>query len=263
MARDILNPMSDLITENKQTIIRVSAIIAVLVALFLLIAIAAKLKEYRYIGSGTPAGNTITVTGEGRIERAPDTARMTFTVRSEGASVDVAQDAVAAKITKITADLEMAGIEEDAISTASYTSYPQYTYPSNQKPVLRGYEVAQSVTVKIKDLALVENTISILGNNGVTDMQGPNFGFDDDKEVAREARENAIKDAKEQAKKLADDLGVDLVRIVSFNESGGRTMPMPTMYAEKLMAQDGAGNVALPVGTADISSTVTIVYEIR
>ncbi|HEY0979790.1 MAG TPA: SIMPL domain-containing protein [Candidatus Paceibacterota bacterium] len=256
--------MSDLINENKQTIIRASIIIAVLLGLFLLVATAAKLKEYRYIGSGTPAGNTITVTGEGNVERAPDTARMSFTVRSEAVEVNTAQDAVAEKITKIKADLEMAGIDEDDISTATYNSYPQYTYPANQKPTLRGYEVAQAVTVKVKDLTLVENVISILGNNGVTDMQGPNFGFDDDKEVAREARENAIKDAKEQAKKLADDLGVDLVRIVSFNEQSGSTMPMP-YGREMMMAQDakatGAANI--PVGTADISSTVTIVYEIR
>src|SRR5690606_12656509 len=141
---------------------------------FLLVATAAKLKEYRYIGSGVPAGNTITVSGEGRVERTPDTARMTFTVKNTASTVAVAQDAVSEKIAKIKADLEMAGIEEGDIATQSYNSYPQYSYPANQVPVLRGYEVSQAITVKIKDLALVENTISILGNNGVTDMQGPN-----------------------------------------------------------------------------------------
>lgn len=255
--------MSELIEQHKEIIIRVSIIIAVLVGLFLLVGIASKLKEYRYIGSGTPAGNTITVNGMGSIERAPNTARITFTMRSTASTVAAAQETVTDKIIKITADLENAGVDKDAISTASYSSYPQYSYPENQKPVIQGYEVSQAVTVKITDLALVETVISILGTNGVTDMQGPNFGFDDDKAVAREARELAIKDAKEQAKQLARDLDVDLVRIVSFSEQsqGG---PVPMFNRENLMATTPkAGSANIPIGTADIESTVTIVYEIR
>jgi len=257
--------MNEFTQQHKTVFVRLGIAVLVLLGLFLLVATVAKLKEYRYIGSGTPSGNTISVTGQGNVERAPDTARISFTVRNEAKDVASAQKVVSDKIDTITAHLKDAGIDKDDVTTERYSSNPQYTYSNNTAPVLRGYEVSQMVTVKISDLALVESVAGILGRDGVTDMQGPNFGFDDDKKVAREAREAAIKDAKEQAKKLAADLGVDLVRIVSFNESGANSVPSP-MYArnEMMMAQDAkAGNPIIPVGNTDIVSTVTIVYEIR
>lgn len=256
--------MNEFTQQQKTTFIKVVVTVLVLGGIFLLVAIGAKLKEYRFIGSGLPVGNTISVTGQGTVERAPDTARISFTIRSESKDVAVAQKVVSEKIDVVTEALKSAGIDKDDVTTERYNSNPQYNYLQGVAPVLRGYEVSQMVTVKISDLALVETTVGILGQNGVSDMQGPNFGFDDDKVVAREARELAIKDAKEQAKKLADDLGVNLVRIVSFNESGtGIQNPMP-IYAREMMTQDAKGGApSIPVGTADIDSTVTIVYEIR
>lgn len=256
--------MNEFTQQHKTVFIRLGVAVLVLLALFLLVATFAKLKEYRFIGSGLPVGNTISVTGQGTVERAPDTARISFTLRNEAKDVATAQKAVSAQIDTITTDLKAAGIDSDDVSTASYNSYPQYTYSNGTAPVLRGYEVSQMVTVKISDLALVETVSGILGRNNVSDMQGPNFGFDDDKKVAREARELAIKDAKEQAKKLADDLGVRVVRIVSFNESGVGAVPTP-IYAREMMAtQDAKGGApSIPVGTTDVDSTVTIVFEIR
>ena len=90
------------------------------------------------------------------------------------------------------------------------------------------------------------------------------FGFEDDKLVAREARDAAITDAKAEADKLAASLGVKLVRIVSFNENGGG-YPAP-MYARDMMLQSGKAEVSnpvIPVGVNKVESNVTIVYEIR
>lgn len=256
--------MNEILHKNKKIITNSSISITILLILFLLVATITKLKEYRYIGTGIPAGNTISVTGQGSVERSPDTARISFSIRTETKEVKAAQQIVSDKVDTITKDLAGAGVDSDDITTTTYTSNPQYNYPSGASPVLRGYEVAQMITVKISDLELVETVVGILGRNGVTTMQGPSFGFDDDKAVAREARELAIADAKEQAKKLADDLGVDLVRIVSFNESGSNSIPLPLYGREMLMAADSkGGSPSIPVGTTDIDSTVTIVYEIR
>jgi len=258
--------MNEITQQQKSVFIRLGVAVLVLLGLFLLVATFAQLKEYRFIGSGLPVGNTISVSGQGSVERAPDTARISFTVRNESKSVAAAQKIVSDKIDAVTEALKAAGIDKKDVTTERYNSNPQYTYPNGSAPVLRGYEVSQAVTVKISDLALVETVVGILGQNGVSDIQGPNFGFDDDKAVAREARELAIKDAKEQAKKLADDLGVDLVRIVSFNESGSGAVPvMNPMYVREMMAtQDAKGGApSIPVGTTDIDAVVTIVYEIR
>jgi hypothetical protein len=263
--------MHTFIEKNQKLVI----IISVLLGLFLLASTVKVLRESRFVGSGLNATNTISVTGQGKVEKAPDTAKISFTVQSEKKDVKTAQDEVSTKIDTLTKDLIAAGVEEKYIKTDSYSSYPQYDYsqmpcysgavckPST--PVLRGYQVSHAVSLSIKDLTKVDAVLGVLAKDGVTDMSGPNFGFEDDKMVAREARDAAIADAKVEAQKLATSLGVKLVRIVSFNENGGG-YPMP-MYATKDMMATGAGAPAsapvVPVGVQKVESNVTIVYEIR
>ncbi len=254
------------IKANKKTLVSVGIIVLVLLAIFLAVGIFKGLKEYKYIGSGSQSGNVIVVNGEGKIEKAPDTARITFSINNESRVLSDAQKVVDDKFTKINSELVALGVDSKDISTERYNSYPRYTYLDNRAPVLRGYEVSHSVLVKVKDLELVGNVIDILGRNTVTDINGPNFGFDDDKAIAREARELAIVDAKDQAEKLAQDLGVRLVRIVSFSEDGSfARAPLLNMAKQEVMLggvmDSSASNVV--IGEREVHSSVTIVYEIR
>jgi uncharacterized protein len=259
--------MQSFIEKNQKLVI----IVSVLLGLFLLASTVKVVRESRFVGSGLTATNTISVTGQGKIEKSPDTAKISFSVRTEKKVLKEAQDEVSTKIDAIKKELIAAGVEEKYIKTDSYTSYPQYNYTPCYSgncpvstPTLRGYEVAHAVTLSIKDLEKVDVVLGVLGKAGVTDMNGPNFGFEDDKMVAREARDAAIADAKAEAQKLAASLGVKLVRIVSFSETGGG-YPMP-LYARDMIASSAkteASTPLVPVGVQKIESTVTIVYEVR
>jgi uncharacterized protein len=265
--------MTIFLEKNRDIINKIIIAVGILLALFLLTATLGKLKEYRYIGSGLEAKNTITVSGQGKIERAPDTAKIAFTARNESRDIKTAQSNVSKKIDALTKALKDAGIEERYIKTSSYTSYPQYNYPQVSctalgcprpgSPVIRGYEVAHTIDLSVKDLDKIETVLGILGQNGVTEIQGPNLGFEDDATVAREARAEAIADAKAEARVLARALGVDLVRIVSFSEQG--VAGGATMYTKDMVRTQNAAapEVSLPIGVEDIQSHVTIVYEIR
>jgi uncharacterized protein len=265
--------MQPFIEKNQTIFIRIIVGIAILLGLFLLAATVAKMKEVRFIGSGLNATNTITVSGTGEINRAPDTAKFSFTVRNESPSVKTAQSTVSTKVDALTKALKDAGVDEKNIKTENYSSYPQYSYnqvscmalncPKPGSPTIRGYEVVHTISIAVKDLDKVETILGILGQNGASDINGPSFGFEDDKAVAREARELAIKDAKEEARKLANQLGVDLVRIVSFNEQGSG-MPMYLKnQASDAVAVGQTAAPTLPIGDQEIKTNVTIVYEIR
>ncbi len=259
--------MTSFIEEHKKLI----RFVVLFVGVFLVVATMAKLKEYRYIGSNT--NNTITVTGTGKVDRIPDTAKISFTVQDEQKELKLAQQNVSTKIDAITAALKAIGIEEKYIKTDSYTSYPQYDYsdkvvcmaigcPQPGTPLLRGYQVSHTITVNVKVLDTVPQVLGALGDNGVTNISGPTVGFEDDTEIAREARDLAITDARAQAKSLAKSLGVRLVRIVSFSEQSGS---YPMMYArDAVMNETKAGSTpTVPVGEENISANVTIVYEIQ
>jgi uncharacterized protein YggE len=237
-----------------------------LVAIFLIAMIAKTFSEVKYVGAGMQAGNTITVAGTGDVEKAPDTARISFSVQQESKVVADAQKTVTDKVDAITAALEKLGIDESDIKTDNYSSYPQYNYPSDgSTPILRGYQVVHSVTVAVKNLDNVSNVLKVLGDNQVSSLSGPNFGFADDHSVADEARDKAIADAKQKAQVLAKSLGVRLVRIVSFSEnaSGGGVVPMYAKALDSAVAGQAAVAPTLPTGTQKVTSNVTVVYEIK
>ncbi len=253
-------------------------VLAVLAALtvFLLVAAVSELRSMRYIGSGVTATNTISVSGEGTVFAVPDIATFNVSVIERGKDVATAQKSATQKNNDIIEYLTEAGIEEKDIQTTDYSVNPQYDYsntlcgggycpPSN--PKLVGYEVSQTLAVKVRDTDKAGDILSGVGSLGASNVSGLSFTIDDEDAVNAEAREKAIEDAKEKAEILADSLGVDIIRIVGFSEGGNypyyAKMEMQTSLGRG-GAMDGAAPAPqLPVGENKIVSNVTVVYEIR
>jgi uncharacterized protein YggE len=234
--------------------------------------------QLRYIGAGVMPANTITVSGYGEAVAVPDIATFTYSVVSEKSTVGAAQDDATAKANAITAYLEEAGVAERDIQTTGYSVYPQYDWiqqtcvagqicpPGAQR--LRGYEVRQTTTVKVRDTAKAGDLLTGVGSRGATEVSGLNFTFDNPDAVEAEARDKAIADAKQKADKLVKSLGVSLVRVVSFSENGGG-YPIP-YYARDMAYGMGGGEAAVELKAPDIStgenkviSNVSVTYEIR
>jgi uncharacterized protein YggE len=219
--------------------------------------------------------NTITVSGKGEVVVIPDIATVSFGVTAENADVSKAQTESATKINKIMEFLKAKGIEAKDIKNINYSIYPRYdytkvtqAYPYGGKQVLAGYTVSQTVEVKIhKDLLpKVGEILSGVGEFGVTDVSGLTFSVDKIDAEKNKARDEAIKDARAQAKVLADELGVKLVKITSFSENGN--YPMYYGMDSKVMAaapmgMGGGVSPEIPTGENKITSSVVITYEIR
>ena len=255
----------------------VKAVVIALAAFTILafVSVLKGLREYRFIGAGVSATNTIVVSGEGEVFAVPDIATFSISITEEAKEVEDAQTEATRKTNEIIAYLKDAGIEERDIKTTNYNVYPRYEYhetstggivrPGGER-VLVGFEVSQSLTIKVRDTEKAGEILSGVGSRGVSNVSGLSFTIDDEDELKADAREMAIDDAKEKAETLARDLGVDLVRIVGFNEGGGG-YPEPMYARAESLAFDSAvgGSVApeLPVGENKITSNVTVTYEIR
>jgi len=252
-------------------------VVLVLLGLFLAAKTLAEIKSYRYIGGGVPVSNTVTVSGEGEIFAVPDIATFSFSVVAQKPTVDEAQKVAGETINKAIAYLKGKGVEEKDIRTENYSAYPRYEYqqaPSQPctlygcppgKQVLTGYEVNQTISVKVRNTKIAGELLTGVGEFGVTNISGLQFTIDDEDALMAQARSKAIADAKAKAEALAEDLDVRLVRIVNFSESGG---PYPIYYAKGLEVTDGRGGGTavppeIPTGENKITSNVTITYEIR
>ncbi len=241
---------------------------------FLVIAAVGELKGLNYIGSGVAATNTISVSGTGEVFAVPDTATFSVTVQETAKDVTTAQTAATKKGNDIIAYLKGAGIEDKDIQTTDYSVNPQYEYGTQACPMgsycppgkqtLAGYQVSQTLTIKVRDTKKAGDLLSGVGSRGATNVSGLSFTVADQNGLEAQARDKAIQDAKGKAEVLAKSLGVQLVRVVGFSEGGGG----PIYYAKAMSVGMGASDSAapapeIPTGQNKITSNVSVMYEIR
>jgi hypothetical protein len=202
---------------------------------------------------------TIVVDGEGRVTAAPNIARIDLGLLTEKATVQEAQKENSEKMNRLISEIKKLEIDAKDIQTTQYQIYPQYDYEKG-KQTLRGYAVSQSVNVKIRDLDKISQVLAKAGEAGANQVGGLQFTLDDEENLRVLSRVQAIEKAKEKARALARDLGVRLVRIVSFNESAGFP-PGPIPFA----LEGGRGGEAPQVeaGTLEIKVNVIMTYEIE
>jgi uncharacterized protein len=222
-------------------------------------------------------GNQSSISVSGKSERfvRPDVATFTFSVMAEEKDAVSAQNKSAEASNNIIAFLKEKGIEEKDIKTVNYSLSPKYEYidavcnsfgycpPGKQNLV--GYTVDQTVSVKVRKVDTAGDLISGVGGKGATNVSGLTFTVDDPDVVREEVRAEAIKDAKEKAERLADNLGVRLGRLISYYEDSNSPMPYANGYGGAMMEKSMDASMApmLTPGENEIISTVNLIYEIR
>jgi uncharacterized protein YggE len=258
--------------QKKQLFLVFGIILCLLLAALAVstaVDIVNKIKEGMFIGS---AGNTITVSGTGDIYAKPDLAVVDFSVLTEAKTVSQAMADNTNKMNAVIDSAKSQGVEDKDLKTINFNISPHYEWyyqqtcsippcPSGER-VLVGYDVTQTLEVKIRDLTKIGDIVqgaTNAGSNQVGDLQ---FTFDDPDALLSQAREQAIAEAKTKARDLASQLGVKLVRIANFSE--GSTAPFP-VYLKEAAGMGGAVPAApqIETGQNKIEVTVSITYQIN
>lgn len=218
---------------------------------------------------------SISVQGEGEVLAKPDIGSFSFAVRAEADDAATAQERSAEAINQIIEFLKSQDVAEADIKTENYNLNPKYRYeervcavgvsycPPGER-VMDGFEVYQTVQVKVRDLDKSGDLISGVGDRGATNISSLQFTIDDETVLKAEARAKAIEDARTKAEQLARDLDVRLVRMIGFWEDQGRD-PIYG-YGGVMMESasiDSKTVPSVPVGENSITSNVNITYEIR
>jgi uncharacterized protein YggE len=204
----------------------------------------------------------------------PDVAQFSFSVRAEGADATEAQGKSATAINNVMSYLKENGVGEKDIKTEGYNLVPKYTFeqkpcafgtycqPGEQKQ--NGFEVFQTVTVKVRDITKAGAVLGGVGAKGATDISGLNFTVEDEEKAKSDARALAIEDAQKQAEELAKSLGVTIVKMTSYYEDtpampyyAGANMDMAMAKSESMPVPE------VPVGESKTVSTVNLTYEIK
>jgi len=230
-----------------------------------------KIKQGKYIGQEIETKNTITVSGTGEIYAKPDLALISFSVHNEAKTVSAAMAENTANMNAIIMIMKSKEIEDKDLKTTSFNVYPRYEWKKSQieiwpqperERVLVGYEINQSLQVKIRDLNKIGEIIQGATDAGASQVGNLQFTIDNQDELKKQAREDAIKEAKGKAKELANQLGVRLVKITGFSEGG--TVPRYYDYSLKEMAVSSESSTPqIETGENKIEISVNIIFEIN
>lgn len=237
-----------------------------LVASLLILAVTAIVIVALVMANQTEIEDRFSVNGSGVVYAKADIANITI-----GLSTGVKDTAIAAtqesteKMNEIITELKDLGIEEKDIKTTDYRLNPYYNWTEKEGRVLKGYEVRQNLTVKIRELDKIGNVIANTTEKGANQIGNVAFTFDDEYELKNQARELAIAKAKEKAEMIADQSDMDLGEIKNVYENEVR-FPVMYDYANAKMESSGMGGSASPTieaGQNEVRVEVTLVYEVK
>jgi len=274
--------MSDIVRYNVpmktffETHIIKNLIITVLsaLALFLLIESVVAIADLNIKKASVVPSNVITVRGVGEALATPNIATFSFTVREEAKDVASAQQKSSEKSNKAIAYLKEKGIEEGDIKTEGYNTNPKYDYSARvacsstfcppAKPVIVGYEVSESVSVKVRDMEKAGELLAGIASLSIGEVGGLSMTIDSPEALKISAKADAIAKAKIDAEATAKNLGLHLGRVVGFYEENTNGGDYPIAYGGAMSAK--VMEVSAPSiqpGEQKITSTVSITYEVK
>lgn len=208
-------------------------------------------------------GTPLVVEGTGKVTVIPDIAKISVGIEESGSTLDAVQDSVNKKSKRLTDELKKSGIDEKNIKTTNYSVYPEYDY-QGRTPRITGYRVSISYEVKVKDFEKVNDILVAVTQAGANVVGNVSFEVNDETRNKKlgEAREEAVKEAGENAESLAKSAGVTLGKILNISETKGTLVPVPLRET----GIGGAEPIAAPditPGETEISVTVSVSWEIR
>jgi hypothetical protein len=222
-------------------------------------------------GCGTPAtttsasqagaaANTVTASGMGITQAAPDTAEMSFGVTTTSANAKTALDDASKVAEQIASAVKEQGVADEDIQTRDVSVYPQTTDQDGEQ-VISGYQASLSVQVKVRDIAKLGEIISAANAAGANSISGPAFTIDDPAPFRAQAIDEAVADARKSAEAMAAAAGKSVGEVLSMSSSDVGAVPFP-MYGAADMAE-AARDVPIEPGQLDITANVVVVFELK
>ncbi len=204
---------------------------------------------------------TLTIVAEGHSDRAPDIADLSGGVVTQAATAAAALAANATKMTQVVAAVRRAGVAERDIQTSGLSLQPQYKYGDNHPPILTGYQVSNTVAIRVRKLAELGALVDALVAAGANQINGPTFRVDDADGALDAARTAAVIAARARAQLYAAAAGMHLGRIRSISEgTPARVEPINEIVVSA--ARKFAAATPVAPGEVTLGATVTMVFEL-
>lgn len=214
-------------------------------------------------GEEKPLSRTVRVVGAAEVKVVPDRAVISLGVEKQNVSASVAKQSADAAARRILDALRANGVDEKDIQTTFLSLQPQFNYRHGMK---MSYFVAeQTMSVTIRDLAKLDSILESLIKAGGNRIDSIQYETSDLRKYRDQARDLAVKAAREKAQALATALNETIGKAASIEEvpdSGDRYSSMSnTIYRYSGgPAKTGPSTAA---GEKTISASVVVAFDLN
>src|SRR3954462_15830904 len=161
----------------------------------------------------------ISVTGDAEVKVAPDQVILTLAVETNDKDLLVAKSQNDARVKKVLAITQDFKIDAKHVQTDVITIEPRFA--ENNRTTLLGYWVRKQIVICLKDVPRFEELLTAVLKAGTNYVPGVEFQNTEMRKYRDQARQMAIRAAKEKATALAGELGQKIGKPLSINEGGG------------------------------------------
>lgn len=219
-----------------------------------------------------PQPRSVSTTGEATVYVTPDKVVVTFGIETFNSELDgatAANKAAAATFVKAIKDL---GIEEKDIQTDMLQVEIRYHTDSARHNQIEGYFARRSYSIKVRDTKLFEKLVETGLKQGANQLQSVLFQTTELRKYRDQARQMAIKAAKEKALLLAKELECTIGKPRSISEGyGGSYFGRGSWggnynnMAQNVMQAMPAGpseSETLPLGQIAVPASVSVSFDL-
>lgn len=208
------------------------------------------------------AVRTVTVTGCGVAEAAPDLLTLSIGVECRRNTAGDAYAAAGAASAAVTGALSGRGVQSRDIRTSGLNVRADVVWQEGRGQQVTGYIASSTLSVRLRDLTAGSAVIAAAVEAGGNDVRldGVQLGFADTAAILALARENAWADARTAAAQLAGLADAELGEVISVRQQPVPSAPVPVGGMQRAFAAD---SVTVEAGDLSVSTSVTVEWELR
>lgn len=212
----------------------------------------------------TALPKVVRVTGTSEVKVAPDRAVIELGVQKQDPNASAAKRAADQASRRILAALKAQGVDEKDVQTTYLSLQPEsYT----RKGVRISYFVAnETMLITVRDLSRLDSLLEELVKAGGNRIDSIGYEVSDMRKYRDQARELAIKAAREKAQALAQALGQEAGKAHSIEEVAEPEYEFANMRANSTYAYAAPAKTLSPSiapGQKTISASVVVSFDLN
>lgn len=203
-----------------------------------------------------PPQNAIHVVGFGEVRAEPDMATFVFAIQGQSDTPQNARARADAISSALVRSLEELDIEPEDIRSTPVTLNP-FVHHETQREIVA---FNRTTTVILRDLDEFDAVQNAAFEAGANMMGGVEFGLSNEDELLAQARDLALRDAREQADAIARTMQIEVGRVLSVTVTR-QSGPQPYFRRDAALAAAEASPEHRP-GVVEITQDASVSFEI-